>query len=224
MEMPAKCNDCAKLNPSRPHEKCQFCRDLEFKEFTLCELNRCIQDRAVFECHAYQPALKLVGPSSKTRVSRLEKGPTRDRKEFTFREILHSNKIKYEKALALQRLGRDPDGVYGQLNYHFAWNVIRRIPLFNPPEDFIHSAHEIFQGCNERVGGFVHLLHLAPDHLHLYAESDGELSIEEMVQRMKQFSNHAFMNEFPLIKNKLGGDTEIWDEAYFVETVFGGIS
>jgi REP element-mobilizing transposase RayT len=48
------------------------------------------------------------------------------------------------------------------------------------------------------------LLFLAQDHVHLYVESDGELSVVE---------------EFSSIKDKLGGDTELWDEAYFVETI-----
>ena len=50
-------------------------------------------------------------------------------------------------------------------------------------------------------------------------ESDGELSIEEIICRIKQFSNDAISEKFPLIKDKLGGNTEIWDDAYFVETI-----
>ncbi|MGA9177291.1 MAG: transposase, partial [Desulfobacterales bacterium] len=60
---------------------------------------------------------------------------------------------------------------------------------------------------------------LASDHIHVYVESDGELSIEEIVHRIKQFSNEAILKKFPLIRDKLGNDTEIWDEAYFTETI-----
>jgi REP element-mobilizing transposase RayT len=63
------------------------------------------------------------------------------------------------------------------------------------------------------------LLFLAQDHVHLYVESDGELSVEEMVHKIKRFSNNAILEEFPSVRDKLGGDTEIWDEAYFVETI-----
>ena len=63
------------------------------------------------------------------------------------------------------------------------------------------------------------LLYLAPDHVHLYVESDGELSIDEMVHKIKRFSNNAMVEECPLVRDKLGGNTEIWDEAYFVETI-----
>jgi REP element-mobilizing transposase RayT len=63
------------------------------------------------------------------------------------------------------------------------------------------------------------LLCLAPDHVHLYVESDGELSVEEMVHKIKRFSNDVIVEEFSSVKGKLGGDTELWDEAYFVETI-----
>ena len=69
------------------------------------------------------------------------------------------------------------------------------------------------------VGGFVEVLHLAADHVHLYVESDGELSIEEMVQRIKRFTNEAVLDEFPSVRGSLGDDTGIWDKAYFVETL-----
>jgi len=65
----------------------------------------------------------------------------------------------------------------------------------------------------------VNLLYLAPDHVHLHVESDGELSVEEMVHKIKRSSNNAIVEEFPSVKDKLGGGTEIWDEAYFVETI-----
>ncbi|MBL7179872.1 MAG: transposase [Desulfobacterales bacterium] len=63
------------------------------------------------------------------------------------------------------------------------------------------------------------LLYLAPDHIHLYMESDGELAVEEIIHRIKRFSNNVILEKFPLIRDNLGGNAEIWDEAYFVETI-----
>jgi len=60
---------------------------------------------------------------------------------------------------------------------------------------------------------------LTPDHIHVYVESDGELSVEEMVHRIKRFSNNAISEEFPLVMEKFGADFGIWGEAYFVETI-----
>ena len=127
--------------------------------------------------------------------------------------------MKYERALALQKLGRDPEGIHVQLKYHLAWNVRHRMSVFNPINDFISFAHDAFLLCSEKVNGFVELLYLAPDHVHLYIESDGELSVEEMVHRIKQFSNNAILDKYSFLREKLVKDTEIWDEAYFVETV-----
>jgi putative transposase len=217
-ELPAKCMECVKSNVSLFHRKCRFCRDLEFQESVLCDLNRCIQSRSDFECHAFQPMLKLIGPS-KNKVSRFDDNSTREIKEKFFLELLKSDKIKYERALALQKLARDPDGVYMQLKYHFAWNVSFRRSVYSPANTFFGFVSDTFLRCSEQAGGFVDLLYLAPDHIHLYVESDGELSVEEIVHRIKQFSNDAILEKFPLIRDKLSGDTEIWDEAYFTETI-----
>ena len=217
-ELPAKCIECNKSTVLRLHRKCRFCRDLEFQESVLCDLNRCIQSRSDFECHAFQPMLKLIGPS-KNKVPQFDDNSTREIKEKIFLNLLKSDKIKYERALALQKLVRDPDGVYVQFKYHFAWNVTHRISVFDPINNFFNFVHDTFFVCGERAGGFADLLYLAPDHIHLYVESDGELSIEKIVHRIKQFSNDAILEKFPLIRNKLSGDTEIWGEAYFTETI-----
>ena len=52
-----------------------------------------------------------------------------------------------------------------------------------------------------------------------FEESDGELSIDEIVHKIKRFSNNAILDKFSLIKDKLSGDAEIWDDTYFVETI-----
>jgi len=70
-----------------------------------------------------------------------------------------------------------------------------------------------------QVDGFVDLLHLAPDHIHLYVESGGELSIEEIANRVKRLSGNAVPQKFPVISERLGENAEIWDDAYFVESI-----
>ena len=134
-------------------------------------------------------------------------------------ELFHSDKVKYERALALQKLGYDPDSVVLQLKYHFVWNVSHRMPVLAPANDFIGFVHDTFLGCSEAVGDFVHLLYLAPDHVHLYVESDGERSVEDMAHDIKQASANPILEEFAVVRDKLGGDLDLWDEAYFVETM-----
>jgi len=217
-KLPEKCMECAKSSVILFHRKCHFCRDLEFQESVLCDLNRYIQSRSNFECCAFQPMFKLVGPSKNEEFVSYDSS-TQESKEKFFLDLLNSDKIKYERALALQKLARDPDGIYMQLKYHFAWNVSLRRSIFSPANNFFDFVSDTFLRCGELAGGFVDLLYLAPDHLHLYVESDGELSIEEIVHRIKQFSNDAILEKFPLIRDTLGGSTELWDHAYFVETI-----
>jgi REP element-mobilizing transposase RayT len=217
-KLPIKCQECAKSQAPRFPRKCHFCRDLEFQESLLCDLNRCIQDMADFQCHAFEPTLEMVSLSKNSVTDPLER-PSKRLREKPYLRLFHSDKIKYERALALQKLSRDPEGVYVQLKYHLAWNVRHRMPVFNPISDFFTFAHDTFLLCSQKVNGFVDLLYLAPDHVHLYIESDGELSVEEMGHRIKRFSNNAILEKYPFVREKFVKDAEIWDEAYFVETV-----
>ena len=217
-ELPAKCLECSKSKVSCIHRKCCFCNKLEFEESVLCDLNRSVRVESDFECHAFQPIFKLVGPS-KNKVPEIKNGSAKEIKIKSFLGLLQSDKIKYERALALQKLSRDPDGVYVRLKYHLSWNVSRRRAVFSPADEFIDFVHGTFIECSELTGEFVDLLYLSPDHVHLYMESGGELSIEKVVNKIKRFSNNAVLEKFPFLKNMLSGDIEIWDEAYFAETI-----
>jgi REP element-mobilizing transposase RayT len=215
---PGRCRECAKLSRSMIHGKCSFCQDLEFQENVLCHLNRCIQNPALFECYAFQPALKLVGssdqeiPSSPNYIK--DNSP-----QNGFQKLLDSDKIKYQRALALQRLGRDPDSVFVDFKYHFAWNVIYRKPVFARPANIFDFVCDTFSKCSEIVGGFVDLLWLAPDHLHLYVESDGSNSVETIAQEIKRESAAVILAKFGDLKASLDTQKELWDKAYFVETI-----
>jgi len=217
-ELPVKCQDCSKLRKPDIHGKCDICFKLAFEERVLCDLNRCVQEEAGFECHAFQPTLKLVGSPGKQADDLDIDLPAAGEKD-PLSELLDSDKIGYERALAVQKLDRDPDGVYIQLKYHFAWNVFRRISLLAPTKKFFGFVYDTFLSCSEMVDGFVQLLYLAPDHVHLFVESNEDLSPEDIATKIKQYSNNAILEKFPSVIDKLDVDTGIWDEAYFVETV-----
>ncbi|MFH1240863.1 MAG: transposase [Pseudomonadota bacterium] len=121
--------------------------------------------------------------------------------------------------MALQRLGRDQDAVFVQLKYHLAWNVTHRKPVFAGFENLIDFVSGTFSDFSDLVGGFARLLWLAPDHLHLYVESDGEHSIESIAQEMKRLSASAILTEFADLKAGLDAEEELWDMAYFAETI-----
>lgn len=55
--------------------------------------------------------------------------------------------------------------------------------------------------------------------MHVYVESDGERSLEGMANDIKRLSAQTILEKFPLLRDTLGASINIWDEAYFVETV-----
>ena len=140
---PGKCQGCAKSSGPMIHGKCSFCQDLEFQEKLLCHLNRCMQNPAVFKCYAFRPILKLVGSSDQEIPS----SPNRIKDNSSqngFQQLLDSDKIKYQRALALQRMERDPDSVFVDFKYHFVWNIIHRKPVFAQPAKIIDFVSDTF--------------------------------------------------------------------------------
>jgi len=171
-----------------------------------------------FKCHAYQPVLTIAKPSE-TKIPDFSGGLKEIDRQESFQNYLRSDKIKYKKALALQKLNNDPDGVFLEVKYHFAWNVIHRKPVFRLSSDIFDFICERSMKCSELVRGFVNLLWLAPDHIHLYVESDGEISVETMVHEIKEYLKNDIISEQTAIKDELGTESIIWDETYFAETI-----
>jgi REP element-mobilizing transposase RayT len=133
--------------------------------------------------------------------------------------LLNSDRFKYQHALAVQRVRSNPDMVYLDLKYHVAWNVARRKPVFVDTADARDIIDKAFLACGSRVGGFASVLWLAPDHIHVYVESDGEKSIEAIVRELKLVSTSALregLNSEGLIS---GRSRRVWDRAYFAETI-----
>jgi len=184
-QLPEKCQQCARSSRPSVHGACNFCRDLGFQEEILCDLNRCVQDPPSFECHAFQPLLKLLGESRQNDPA-LPKSLEDYSLQKAFRKLLDSDRFKYQRALALQKIKIDPEGVFMMIRYHFAWNVSHRRPLFSQPGKMFDFMTNILTDCSEQVGGFVSLLWLAPDHIHLYVESDGEQSPDLIAQEVKR--------------------------------------
>jgi len=212
---PVKCLECAKSSKPFIHGRCSFCRDLGFQEEVLCDLNRSTQNPATFDCNAFQPLLKrVVSAGQETRPERTVR-PS----EITVEKLFNSDKIKYQRALGLQKLARNPDDVMLEIRYHFAWNVIGRRPVFAEPAARIDFISNAITTCSEAVSGFACLLWLAPDHMHLYVEGDGEMSPDNMAQKLKRLSETQILEQFPdlIVSTKAKG--RLWDEAYFVETI-----
>ena len=138
--------------------------------------------------------------------------------EYKRRE-LDCDKVKYQRALALQKLASNPDDVMLEIKYHFAWNVVGRRPAFAEPATTIDFISDTITNCSEEVGGFASLLWLAPDHIHLCVESDGEVSPDNMAQELKRLSEVPILERFRDLISSPDVETGLWDEAYFVETI-----
>jgi len=150
-ETPPKCLECHKFQSSRPIPDCPVCRDLKFEEDILCELNQAIQDNLNFVCHAFRPKLKLVDPKWKTLSARPALMDPKKRHK-SIQEIMASDQFKYQKALALQKLNRDPDDFFMELKYHLAWNVKHRKPVFIQENEYLHFIIDTLAGCGDLVG------------------------------------------------------------------------
>jgi len=217
-EFPERCKKCAKLSGPLLNRQCKFCRELKFDECILCDLNRRMQDPINFKCHAYQPVLTII-KQSETKTPDFSGDLKKIDYQESFRKYLQSDKLKYKKALALQKLNNDPDYVFMEIKYHFVWSVIHRKPVFRLNSDILDFVYDRSLKCSELVRGLINMLWLAPDHIHLYVESDGELSVETMVQEIKEYLKNAILSELTAIKDELGTERIIWDETYFAETI-----
>jgi hypothetical protein len=100
-------------------------------------------------------------------------------------------------------------------------NYIRNgwTPVFSPEKEYFNLVLDTVIGCGEPVGGVARLLWLAPDHLHVYVESDGEKSIEAIIRKLKLSLKKALLATFPEVKKSLDKGANIWDKAYFSETL-----
>jgi REP element-mobilizing transposase RayT len=213
IEIPKKCHECRKYSVPFIHGKCTFCQTLGFQEGILCDLNRRVQHPESFECFAFTPALKLVESSTQKDFC------ISNRSTDTFQKIFESDRFKYQRALAVQKLNEDPDSVLIDIRYHFAWNVVHRRRSFPDPQNAFKIVKDAFFDCSSSVGSFVSLLWLAPDHVHIYVESDGEKSVETIAQEIKRLSEISMIaRASDMTPNTVIGN-DLWDKAYFAETI-----
>ena len=215
---PPKCLECDKFYRSRTDSRCRVCQSLEFEEGILCDLNRAVQGDQNFSCHAFRPRLKLVGSDKDTKQT-INAPINQKSRHKSIQEIMASDKINYQKALALQKLNRDPEEMISVIKHHLAWNVRHRKPIFDPGAKYFDPICDIFLEAGQLVGGTAHLLWLASEHIHLYVESDGTKSLETIAQNLKRFSKKNVLKRFPEIKEKLDSSSNIWDKAYYCETL-----
>lgn len=216
-DKPLKCKKCSKFDIIKSHKHCDTCQRLEFEEDIFCDLNRVVQDLNSFKCSAFEPRFKVINSSIKPEAS---DGPQlKANKSIPYKRLLNSDKIKYERAFALQGLRRHPDAVISQVKYHFAWNVIYRSRIFRDDQNMIQTTINLFNESRLVVKDFVHLIFIAPDHVHVLVESNGELPVEELVKKIKEHTCNGLYKKYPGLKKKQIDNDSIWDDGYFAETI-----
>ena len=212
---PELCRKCAARDGGTVHDLCDFCVDLAFDESTLCDLNRSVQDCDKFSCYAFRPVSR-PRPSPVKSAEGLPVDQKPRASTFIDDALLSSERFKYRYALAGRRVRSDPDGVNVDLKYHLAWNVARRKPVLSRSADAHRLIDNAFSACGEQIGGNASVLWLAPDHVHVNVESDGEKSIETIVKALKRVSSQALRASDVSFSGK---GRIVWEKAYFAETI-----
>lgn len=189
--------------------------DRAFDEGNLCDLTRSAQDREGFGCYAFRPV-----PKPRLSSTRSAEDLTDDHKPrmdpLGADAMLSPDHFKYRQALAAQRVRSDPDSVNVDLKYHLVWNVVRRKPVFLQPAETRRLIDSAFSACSEQIGGTACVLWLAPEHVHVYVESDGEKSIETVEKVLKRATFHALRASGV---SSSGKGCVVWEKAYFAETI-----
>ena len=211
---PQLCRKCDALGRRTIPDRCDLCRDLAFDERVLCYLTRSVQNCEDFTCRAFRPLSRSRVPSVRSVDDRSD-----DQKSATTPAGVDADHLKYREALAIQRLRTDPTSVSVDLKYHLVWNAAHRKPIFVRPSDDRAIIDEVFVACGDRIGGSASVLWLAPDHIHVYFESDGEKSIETVVKVLKRVSLQAFRAGLTPEVSSSRKNRMAWDKAYFGETI-----
>ena len=173
-------------------------------------MNRTVQSSAnEFVCHAFQPKLNLVTPKNKQIP---------DLADNDKKHLFHSDKTKYQIALHLQKLGRDPDFIFAALKYHVVWNVSQREKTFPESPDLMKSILAIFKNPIKQADTIVLPLWIASDHVHVYVETSGMISIDKMTRKIKKATKHRLIRCLKGMDRR-NSEVPLWDDAYFVETI-----
>jgi REP element-mobilizing transposase RayT len=203
--IPNLCQECHKHHHTTFVKECRLCSDLRFPEQILCNLVRDeIRDEDSFECHAFRPKLSVV--------SRDDTEPSQTEDESDNTEGM-SPKEKWFKAYAVQQLGMNPDLIYANLRYHVVFSTVQLTKLFSHQDfdrlvEIFHQAEFPFENTN------VHLLCLAPDHMHLYIDSSPDCTLDDIANAVMESSEREIAVQLPDLQKS---SNSLWARACFLE-------
>jgi REP element-mobilizing transposase RayT len=143
------------------------------------------------------PTLEVIG-SKKEDPSNVRK-PVKGNvlaEQLAIIKLMNSDKIRYQKAWALQQPEKDPDAIIVDLKFHYAWNVKGRRCLFTKSEEYFSRIYDAFSKNSIPSVLRAQLLWLAPEHVHVYCEADGERSVEDILIDMKKYLGQDLVKHF----------------------------
>jgi putative transposase len=205
--IPNLCQECHKHHHTTFVKACRLCSDLQFPEQTLCNLVReAMRDEDSFECHAFHPNLSVVSRDD------TEPSQTEDSSEDT--EGI-SPKEKWFKAYAVQQLRINPNQIYAKIRYHAVFSTVQRVKLF-AKRDFDRLDEIIHQSVLSFENTQVHLMCLAPDHMHLYIDASPNYAPNEIIHAVIEYSEREIVAQFSGLQKS---SNSLWEKAYFLEGI-----
>ncbi len=218
IDVPGRCLQCSFFKEQHIYEKCTVCRELDFSEIHLCDLNRKGRDPDHFRCHTFRPDLRLVGAKSLSVHPALS--VIRDRKEY-FREVL---KLLKGSGQCGRKSGcvacQNDDSISSRLNkkFHVVWLTTDRKPIFLQSSSYIRFFHDALLTCGALINGKVVLIWLAPDHLHLYLELSEDDSVMDVVEDIQLLVQDALIAEFDQLQS-VETEASLFNKEFFIETL-----
>jgi REP element-mobilizing transposase RayT len=217
-DIPERCNKCGVLKKKLPYKNCLVCNDLGVQESMLCELNRNPDNSGKFACYSFLPLLRLMG-STKGKTS--EKLPIVQEKEYYFEEVLklHGDPCQGKKGSGCNCMHDSPGLNHANLKFHILITVDKRRKIFKNSDPFVGSICNILADCDDLAGGRAYLVWLAPEHIHLYLETNGDKSIDVIVSQLKQAVSDALKEQYQELADLFPSGALLWSNSYFVETI-----
>jgi len=219
----ASCNNCFKHHHNVIAKDCSICQKLAFEEEILCSLLQPAKNDVEIDCFAYKHNLSVVTAADNNDAEKpntvlldSKDNNEKDNKEdvvWDDKQFQISNKHKWLKALALQKLSFSPDQIITNLSFHICLVTKARKPLFLDTDIDLSS---IFSEAGSLFDGHLEVLSYGKDHIHLYANTSPDFSLDEVVNKALSFAEPKIKELYPeLFKDK----KTMFENAYFAESI-----
>jgi len=202
------CEKCHWFENENPIKSCEFCMRIGFPEDILCYLARNNRKKELSECHAFRSKLSLVSSGQEQEIGVSEEAD---------QQYLFTEKDKYLVALSKQKLTQSSDKVHFKLQYHMCFVTKNRKKLFLDTSDVLDECNNIFEAIGSLFKNTeIEILHLSPDHVHLYVNTIPDYAFDEIANKIKTQSEEKLAI---ILRSILSEEENIWETGYFSETI-----